>query len=144
MKSRWLVRSLVILTALLCLGTAGYAGQVWWARQNVLHEIVNMNFKMNAEEEANWDGSVEAQQQATARVLSLEIQFWQECPFYGRWYGSQWYPRRTHFEVLRCITGLDLPNDPSAWESWFKAHPNLVWEEKRKRLVEAPATGEKQ
>lgn len=33
------------------------------------------------------------------------------------------------------MTRLDLGNAPDAWEAWFRAHPNLVWDEKQKRLV---------
>jgi hypothetical protein len=37
------------------------------------------------------------------------------------------------------ITGQDLGNNPDAWDAWFKAHPNLVWDEQQKRLVEPKA-----
>ena len=36
------------------------------------------------------------------------------------------------------MTGQDLGNDPDAWEAWFKAHPGLVWDPVRQRLVEPP------
>ena len=41
---------------------------------------------------------------------------------------------------MAILTGQNLGNDPSAWEAWFKAHPNLVWDPKQKRLVEAEAS----
>jgi hypothetical protein len=67
---------------------------------------------------------------------------WKLTPWHGDFYGrnlKRWKPRRTYFEFFRRITAADLPNTPSAWEAWFKAHPNLVWDEKLKRLVEGKA-----
>ena len=39
-------------------------------------------------------------------------------------------------EALIMRAGFDLGDDPDTWETWFQTHPNLVWDEKRKRLVE--------
>lgn len=53
--------------------------------------------------------------------------------------GFHWTPRRVSYEILKLLSKQDLPNDPDAWEAWLKAHPNLVWDDKLKRLVDAPA-----
>jgi hypothetical protein len=49
-----------------------------------------------------------------------------------------WIPRRAWYELLCLLTGADCGDDPSAWEAWFHAHPNLVWDEKLNRLVDTP------
>ena len=131
---RWLVRSLVVLTALLCLGTVGYAGQVWWARK-IARAVI--------EDPSNgWP---------SAHSVPPEncLQEWREIPWYGmthpftssNGFCPAWIPSRTGREILVLLTGVDLGSDPDAWEAWFKDHPNLVWDEKLKRLVEPPAGG---
>ncbi len=132
MKSRWLVRSLVILAALLCLGMAGYAGQVWWARR-----IANSTYgAICAFDEMSHGASpycMGSQEFFTA---------WRACPWWGylgenpRTGSPRWHPQRAFLEHLRSISGVNLPNAPDAWEAWFKAHPELVWDDKLKRLVD--------
>ena len=125
---RWMPRALVILTILVVLGVGGYAGQVCWAR------------RIAAEEHLPPDG-------AMAEAFPAEmIEWWRETPWYGRWGHDlegydydrprRWVPRRVTHEFFVRVTGQNLPNDPSAWEAWFEAHPSLVWDEKQKRLVE--------
>lgn len=134
MKPRWRVRSLVVLTALLCLGLAGYAGQIQVSKR--------LGRRMHREAGAHGAGSVKP-------IIEQTLWEWQHTGWSGRadplfgghWYdvsGIAWLPRRTYYEFLKLYTGEDLGNDPDAWEAWFKAHPNLVWDEKQKRLVETP------
>jgi hypothetical protein len=47
-----------------------------------------------------------------------------------------WMPRRGYYEFFRLATAQDLQAIPDAWEAWFMAHPNLVWDEKQMRLVD--------
>ncbi len=60
-------------------------------------------------------------------------------PWYGEitTYAPYWIPRRMLYEFCKLMTLQDLGNDPNAWEAWFKAHPDLVWDEKLECLVEA-------
>ena len=144
---RWLVRTGVVLTALLCLGMAGYLGQTWRARR--LATLWAETYSHVAPQ---------GMRQANA---SSWLYDWNNTPWYGKWGGApllidigddtphqfimytgkrRWIPRRTYYELLMLVTGQDLGNDPSPWESWFKAHPNLVWNEKLKRLAPADQT----
>ena len=122
MKSRWLPRSLVILTAIFCLGVGGYAGQAWLSR---MEAKVDRNFR-------TFGGYPDRKEALDA------LRSWRATPWYGEWIGESpfWYPRGHHVEYLRLVIGGDLGNDPDAWEAWFRAHPNLLWDEKRERLVE--------
>ena len=134
---RLLASSGVVLTALLCLGLAGYAGQVWWARRLVLQD-------------ARYSGpgrpDSHGRHISSGPQVHYFIDSWRGTPWYGILVVSgtgfpraiRWFPRRIWFERLKLFTGQSLPEDPDAWEAWFKAHPNLVWDEKRKRLVEGP------
>ena len=137
--NRWAVRSLVVLTALLCLGTAGYAGQAWWARRQA-HDLVDgyegPGWLCIALEMTAPGGRRDAY---SAVWFGNRIAEWRSKPWYGTWrqfFG--WCPRRTFYEALRLLTAQDFGNDPDAWEAWFKAHPDLVWDDKLKRLVDKP------
>ena len=106
--------------------------QVWWAKRWV---EVHLNHQ--------------AQFLLTRDLLVKDgaqryLDEWKKAPWYGHWgvylwslsVRGSWRPRRVYYEYLKYRSGLDLGNDPSAWEAWFKAHPNLVWDPKLKRLVE--------
>ena len=142
---RWLVRALVLLTALLCLGVAGYGGQVWWAKRvavRIAQEYfgpVNVDMDRSINFLSYWD-------REQAKKL---IKDWRQTPWYGKQftlglhycfakYPVVWVTPRVYAEVARVSTNQVLPNDPSAWEAWFKAHPNLIWDEKLNRLVDRP------
>ena len=125
-----------ILIAVLCLEVlayGGWLGQVWWARRLVDETLEGPfnNFRFLFFESHIKGG-------ASNDTELMFVQYWKETPCFGSWGGSRWLPRRFYFEFFRRVTCLDLPNEPSAWEAWFKAHPNLVWDEKRKRLVDFP------
>ena len=141
-SSRRLARSLVVLTVLLGgLGTIGYFWQAarakqiarrWWEGGALLGTV---------------PGSVEGWVYKDPRREYLPQQWigeWQTEPFYGYWVeesvggkvGTVWVPRRTSLEFLKLMTGQDLGEDPGAWHAWFQAHPNLVWDDKQKRLAE--------
>ena len=129
---RWMPRALVALTILLCLGVGGYAGQVWWARRVVsgknLYEMDSVLDDVDLRSLAPDSG-----------YLKGIYEGWIECPWSGRRNrDGVWIPKRAFYEGMSQLTGQILPNDPSAWEAWFKAHPNLVWDDKQKRLVEGP------
>ena len=138
--SRWLPRALVAGTIMVCLGVGGFVAQSWWAKQ-VSEDVLTLAWNMN---------------QAGPRFYSpkVHLKHWRAMPLWGRFgtfplptagtqsrfaFGSDrlWAPRRTYYEMFKSLTGEDLGNDPSAWEAWLNAHPNLVWDEKRKRLVDA-------
>ena len=145
MKRLW-PRLALILTAFLCLGTAGYAGRAWWAKENardcyrsnrsIAHPIpmdLVVSWKL-----APWVGDM-----GDPGALSFAGgDFGPSFPTHacGLWsirhpFRKYWFPRRTYYELLKIVTGLDLGNNPATWEAWFKTHPNLVWDVKRKRLV---------
>ena len=44
--------------------------------------------------------------------------------------------KRTYYELFKSMATQEMGNDPDVWEAWFKTHPNLVWDDKQKRLVE--------
>ena len=153
---RCLPRTIVALTVLVCLGAGGYAGQVWWAKRGASKVVAFLTSIKPTETEkllANTDWALTIQKE------------WDAIPWYGRLdtnginlrkitdknvSGNQtyatgigpdqgrWYPRRLCLEVLNALTGESLPCDSDACKSWFKAHPNLVWDEKKHRLVDAP------
>ena len=135
---RWIPRALVVLTALICLGVGGYAGQGWWARK-----IANDHAPFFYCEGAGGRG-VNAHAHHSGIHLDL-LRSWRGCPWYGErgWFsdsnGKVWIPRRYYRESLIVLTLQDLGNDPTAWETWFNAHPNLVWDEDQERLVDRPA-----
>ena len=137
----WLVRSLVVLTALLCLGMAGYAGQVWWAKRvapRIAEDYFSGEGRWGADEAdflSYWD-------EHQAQQL---LKDWRQTPWYGNRvtlelrycyidYPVVWVTPRGYEEVAKAATGQDLGNDPDAWQAWFRAHPNLVWDDKQKRL----------
>ena len=72
------------------------------------------------------------------------VQTWRSMPWQG-WIEArdpnrkEWHPKRFYYEFFVLLTGQHLGNDPDAWEAWFKAHPNLIWDEKQKRLVDRPS-----
>ena len=39
--------------------------------------------------------------------------------------------------VFKEVTQAPLPDDLDSWRSWFDTHPDLVWDEQRKHLVES-------
>ncbi len=121
-----IVRLGVVLTALLCFGMAGYAGQIWWAKR-VISPFVK-----------GFAGKTPDQKSAVLQKVPFE---WRSHPWHGSWKpGFGWLPRRIYYEYLKQTTGLDLGNSPDAWEAWFKAHPNLIWDERLRRLVEPPTS----
>ena len=160
--SRWFPRALVVLTVLVCLGVGGYAGQVWWARR-MAEDIITTTFSIPGFNlvqpglDLDWPHSLKKEwgdvpwygrfgcfgvnfhtiqkKAIMGRPASGVIGTTHSSPYIhlNSWV---WHPRRTYFEVLKLMTGESLPNDPSAWETWFETHPDLVWDEKRKRLVE--------
>ena len=140
---RWLVRTGVVLTALLCLGTAGYIGQVWWARKVAATWLPGgqdplivyyQTGPMVQQASLAWE---------TPQSRRVCLEWWRLTPWYGK-YGDiikgplkpRWFPRRTYRDYLALMVGWDLGDDPAAWEAWFRAHLNLVWDKQRKHLVE--------
>ena len=133
-------RLVVVLTLLVCLGTGGYAGQAWWANRLALRAWSDA---------AEFDGSFCRLTELDNRLE--EVDNWRHEPWYGwvQWGIAdmenplekvyRWWPRRSHYELLKSLTCHDFGNDPDAWEAWFRAHPKLVWDERRKCLVEPPA-----
>jgi hypothetical protein len=132
MKSPRLVRSIVVLTVLLCLGVAGYAGQTWWARRCG----AELGYWDDSQEERGFGGPIVFAPHGPSWTVQEFLGHWQDCPWYGWRDRYGYYPRRTYYEFLIRITTQRLPNDPDAWEAWFKAHPHLVWDEKQMRLVD--------
>ena len=137
---RLMPRVLVVLTILVVLGVGGYAGQVWWARRiasdymvsrgpfvvsrNVIHgELLQARFEdwKHPNPWRGWGPYTECHFGDEGVMVSV--------PTFLR--GRVWN------EYFKLMTGVDLGDDPSAWETWFKAHPNLVWDPKQKRLVES-------
>jgi len=127
----WLVRFRIVLAALLCLGVAAYAGQMWQAKRvaSIRAALWGMQIPLT-------------RYRSDAEKFGELLREWRRSSWHGKWFrGSgklRWIPRRTHYEEMKLITGQDLGNDPAAWESWFKTHPNLVWDERQKRLAEGP------
>ena len=128
---------LVILTALLCLGVGGYAGQVWWAKRLATTEYSNLVEVSNDKDSPlNW--------------ILYDVNAWKRTPWCGDFYfqhsggllrrGSPynplWRPRRWWYENLKLTTGKDLSNDPQCWEAWLNTHPSIRWDAKQKLLVE--------
>ena len=69
------------------------------------------------------------------------IQEWRDTPWHGGRYVLDehlWMPKRSYYEILRNLTGAYLPDDPDCWENWVRAHPRLVWDANRGRLIDAP------
>lgn len=154
----WLPRTLVLLSALLVLGTAAQALQVQHARRAAdrVAAWCTLMQRRHVEAPGFWTRDVD-----WARCIRME---WREVPWYGRrrsaiyvWFknGSSsswgeglsndqacWHPKRSYYEILLRQTGLGLPNDPDAWEAWFRAHPDAVWDEASRRLVEAKPRAE--
>ena len=122
MREKVGVRVAVALTGLLCLWTAGYAGHVWWARR--IAEDDDYRYQVGIR--IHW-GDYE-----------YFIDRWRTCPWYGcdSEYQVGWITRRVYFESLKSVTRQDFPNNPDVWEAWFKVHPNLHWDDKRKGLVD--------
>ena len=128
-KVKWISRSLVALTILMVLG-GGYVGQVWWAKQwaeRMAHRHASLHMYFDPED------------------ADLLVYRMKRTPWYGQidqgWTQREgawkvWVPRRTYFEYARIAVGQNLGSDPAAWEAWFKAHPDLVWDSKQKRLVD--------
>ena len=117
--SGWLPRSLVILTALLCVLVGGYASHVWWVRRLVRELLQGL---------------------LASRTLDDFFNRWKECPWYGlRGRGPDpWIPRRTFRELLVAATGQGLGDDPETWKGWFRQHPVLVWDKRLGHLVDKP------
>ena len=132
MKSR-LARVGVVMTALLCLGVAGYAGQVWWAKRVAMERMSSTAYDDIAGLGQPAPVAISRQKRSEASRL---LASWSDSSWHGDWKEGGWWPRQGYYERLRIITGLDLPNDRSAWEAWFKAHPDLVWDDNLKQLVQ--------
>ena len=142
LKKHFLIRMGVVLTALLGLGTAAYTGQVWWARRvgssgiRVDPPHAHPCFTAPFMDFRAWWSAFPHGKRSRVTPSGL-VDLWIECPWYGyRGECYLWVPRRSYFECLRSLSGQSLPNDPFAWKAWLKAHPNLVWDETLKRLVE--------
>ena len=123
---------LLVALGLEVLGYGGWLGQVWWAKRLVSAMLGGSptNYIINL---CTSHGKGDASNDVELMYASQ----WKEAPWYGHLLnGNCWWPRRFYYEFFCRLTGLDLGNNPSAWEAWFKAHPNLVWDEKLKRLVE--------
>ena len=133
-------RALVAGTVLVCLGVGGYAGQVWWARRlaDEIARSADLDRHHPWMEEGLPDIAGPRFAPDKARLILAE---WRNCPWHGWWFCLEhfWIPRRYSYERLKVLAGQDLGNDPDAWEAWFKAHPDLVWDGKRKRLVDRPS-----
>ena len=139
MSRQWLVRSLVVLTALLCLGLAGYGGQVLWAKRvgtsqaalDASHQVTDLHIEFH-----RIDGTEESRSIASEGANAIRL--WRNYPRWGKWNWIRggWFPRRAYYEFLKRETGEDLGNDPDPWEAWFKEHPHLIWDETLNRLVE--------
>lgn len=132
-------RALVVLTVLVVLGAGGYAGQVWWARSVAQWDwdsTCAMIFPDGHDEpQINPGGYLTADTFVGGAIL-----MWKDVPWYGQIEACSpnmkfWVPRRRIYELLRLATGEQYQNDPESWESWLKAHPDLVWVEKVKRAV---------
>ena len=70
--------------------------------------------------------------------LQQEVAFWRESSWWGRYdeFRGGWQPRHLNYEVLRRLTGLDLPEDPVLWEAWIQKHgEDLSWEDRLGRYV---------
>ena len=159
----WIVRFLVVLTVLLCLGTGSC---VWEARcaeriaSRLVEQVENRQKAMAGTPSGDFDWSAGFWSDV---VWEDYLQHWRLEPWYGRrgdqlffkchreqgyemrgelmsvsMDGVGWVPRRSYPALLRKVTGADLPNDPAAWEAWFQAHPRLVWDPKQRRLVDKP------
>ena len=132
---RLLVRWGVLLTALLCLGMAGYAGQVWWARHlaHQFHGDVASSFK-----KFHFRSTDVPNVASHAGMVNLMAISWKASPWYGEWQPAfhQWFPRRMYREFLRLQTGRDLGDAPEAWEGWLRVHPDLVWDSRLGHLVD--------
>ena len=123
---RHLTWTLVLLTALLCLGTTGYAEQTrraketaaslspWWqnGRRNVVYGAAPL-----------------------VRPIGAFLAEWRRCPWYGTGMDGRWMLKRTYREILVRLTGLDLGDDPAIWSAWFDAQPVLMWDDRAGRLV---------
>jgi hypothetical protein len=135
---RWLVRPLVVLTALLCLGTAGYVGQVWWAK-HLAQRLFFYSGKYRGPMILTSDGGIHRE------LLQARLSDWRNAHD-SNLVGDEitmieaprWLTSKVWHQYFMEVTGQALPNAPDAWEAWFKAHPNLIWDEKRKLLLEAP------
>jgi hypothetical protein len=160
--SRGILRFLVVLTALLCLGVGGYVFQAGWANrtaQGYEHAC------------GLWIEFADPGAVAAHRLPDYEsgeppytwndyglhlVGLWRQTPWYGDYKGyvdwdvrterlgmalkTRWFPRRTYHELLIRLTGRDLPNDPDVWEQWFREHPRLAFDTREKRLVD-PSEG---
>jgi len=128
------IRILVFLTSSLLLAMAVFGGQVWWARRLATIALQQPVIIENKE----------------SLIRSWEAHPWcgiygEKLPNYRGFLGwpahlslgrKTWIPRRTYYELLKLTTGQDLGNDPSAWRTWFKNHPNLRWDKSQKWFVD--------
>ena len=137
MKSRWLVRSMVVLTALLCLGTAGYCGQVWYAKRLAREALRYSLWRISG---------LPPDRGKAEQFVGDTLAQWRDTPWYG-WLFSEgkwcfgvddalWIPKRAYYEEFKLVSGDDVGNDPSAWETWFRAKPALLFDMERNRLVQ--------
>ena len=125
---RLAVRLSVVLTALLCLGVFGYAGQVWWAKRTSSLILIKIR-----------EPAIHSKGPYVTRFVDDDyVSRWKDCPWYGQWHRGAWLPRRAYYEKAMTLTGQSLPNSPIVWQAWFKAHPDLVWDRQQMRLVETP------
>ena len=70
--------------------------------------------------------------------LMLEVDFWRQSSWWGRydkpWGG--WLPRHTNYQVLRQMTGMELPEDPDLWEAWIRKNgEDIVWDDRLGRYA---------
>lgn len=130
---RRFVLSLVILTVL-CLGMGGYVFQAFRAgriAQERYQRLISPPY-IN---------------QFNCSILGCGalLRTWTECPWYGRrpekwdsdWKHYGWIPRRTYYELLKLMTQKDLGDSPAAWDVYFRAHPNQIWDGRMLRMEDA-------
>lgn len=135
-------RLVMALSALLCLGGLGYVAYVGWARKQA---------------RVYWDTML-ANPQPLSRQLDGHARLhqhlrdwastWERCPWHGEFSGDwvpwhrnrpgYWLPKRQFYETLQLMIALPIPEDAGAFARWLDEHPNLVWDDTLKRVVEPP------
>ncbi|GEM_PF-1126001 len=127
MRVRWLVG----VTVAACLLTAAILAERWQARRIASGDAYWIVFDQGGlgigwcDVPPNCGGGEE-----------LLLPSWRNCSWVGFRAGKTWIPRSAYPEILARITGQRLPDDPAAWDVWLAAHPDLVWDEGTRRLVE--------
>lgn len=141
-SARIVIRSLLLLTAALCLGLAGHTAQSWWAKRlagkvcvtsrsrsyDALGRIVCIKDSIL--------GVAGDKGRDAAPLLKSLVEDWRKTPWWGAYTSHHgWMPRRTYHEVLGRLTEKTLPSDPAAWEAWLAGQQGLVWDATLERVV---------